>query len=47
MRFEVAFRRHLAIAERQEQEAVLVERDLAAEVVAALRDGLEELLDVR
>ena len=44
MRFEVAFRRHLPIAERQEQEAVLVERDLAAVVVPALRDGVEDLL---
>ena len=46
MRLEVAFGRHLPIAERQEQEPVPVERDLAAEMVAALRDGLEELLDV-
>ena len=44
MRLEVALGRHLTIAERQEQEAVLVERDLAAEVAAALRDRLEQLL---
>ena len=46
VRLEIAFRRHLAIAERQEQEAVAVERDLAAEMSAALRDRFEELLHV-
>ena len=46
VRLEIAFGRHLPIAERQEQEPVPVERDLAAEVTAALRHGLEQLLDV-
>ena len=46
MRLEVALGRHLAIAERQEHEALLVERDLAAEVAAALRHRLEQLLHV-
>ena len=45
VRLEVPLGRNLPIAERQEQVAVLVERDLAAEVSAALRHRLEQLLD--
>ena len=46
MLLEIALGRHLAIAERQEHVALVVERDLAAEVAAALRHRLEQLLDV-
>ena len=46
MLLEIAFGRHLAIAEREEHIAVLVERDLAAKVAAAFRHRLEQLLDV-
>src|SRR5688500_19378229 len=45
MRLELAFRRYLAIAERQEQVAVAVEGDLAAEMVAAFGHRFEELFD--
>ena len=38
MRFEVAFRRHLTIAKRQEEKAVPVECDLSAVMTAALRN---------
>ena len=44
---EIALGRDLAIAKRQEHMALAVERDLAAEVAAALRHRLEQLLDVR
>ena len=47
MRLELAFRRYLAVAERQEQVAVAVESDLAAEMVAPFRHRFEELLDAR
>lgn len=46
MRFELALGRHLAIAKRQVQKALVVEGDLATEVAKALRFRLEQLLDV-
>src|SRR5690606_28093112 len=44
---EIAFGRNLAIAESEEQVAVLVEDNLSAVVAAPLRYGLEQLLDAR
>ena len=47
VRLEVSLGWNLPISERQKEEAVLVERDLAAEVPAALGDRLEQLLHTR
>jgi hypothetical protein len=46
VRFEVALGRHLPVAEREEQIAVLVERDLPAVVTSPFRNGVEQLLHV-
>ena len=46
MRLELAFGRHLPITEGEEQEPVLVEGNLAAEVSAAGGYRLKELLNV-
>src|SRR5688572_27920183 len=46
MLLEMALRRHLAIAQRQEHVALAVEGDLAAEVAAAAGYRLEQLLGV-
>src|SRR5690606_38206796 len=46
MRLQVAFRRHLTVAQREEQEPVLVERDLAAVMATPAGHRLEKLLDV-
>ena len=44
VRLELAFGRDLAIAKREVQITVPIERDLAAEMIAALRPRLEQLL---
>src|ERR671921_333292 len=45
MRLERTLRRYLAVAERQEQVTVAVERDLAAEMVTSFSHRFEQLFD--